>query len=965
MKRWLRRGRIPDSCSEAEDLTEGPAMCITHQSTNHSGSTEMIVGGALGFDGKPVRIKVGLPVNFQSMLKKGRKKKSRRNARSGDKRKISKSDVKINGQKSRRDVGNGEMVYSEEELLDSNSSDEGDDMFDMPDSFRKYILKKAIKKSSPSKSTRSLNVLRPEHEEQKGSSLFNEWSLSDFTTSSLSSLASKVDSEELLKYIESGDSYSGDEFLSDEYSFDSQLDFLGGENASKPFKKPKPLKRIVQSGRSSSFDGSMEMLYSGDNVPHSASTNPQSKVRNHTEVSKQRSRSFPDPQSSGTCLPPIRGVPSSQSTSKYSSWKRPRGNLNSNARLAAKASDEDGNFGILQGRSFDGMVPKINSFINDEDVSSSRQRTEKEFNKDTEKDADKLGANTRSRTRGKERRRNQNGSAVQNAGNNGLHLPSIVDGNSPSTTPTATSNQNSSDGSQNSKQQDKLRSQTSQSVRLPQLSKDRGIIAQHHNVDESLHDREVARDTAENTDSDLQGTDDGLPASESMVNVPDSPAQGYQDDHRLLNSMASENGSGVESKSHAQFVLNCGVSQSVVSAQSSDVVSGAMGNRRGSVQTPSFLVQDRRPSRVSHATVKEDIELPVVRSNRNRVRPPLRQRNKRSEEMPLLKKLSENNLNKTLSSHLPDKSELSRHQSMEMKSFHGDDNIPRRIGHKLVKKRKGDEQPRDSIMHNSKDIGNVVEGVDPASHGSKVSAAQNPGSRRPSAFLSIEEDSNTISSQSPLSTSLRANQDPSSSFGYNSVVNMGGGSGAKLRPTSGGMGSKLSSNYPPGSSLLQQENNSDTSSPIIPPVRLKPLDPTQIVSSDPNASNGLQPPQVIVVQDQMGEAEQGISGSTNGNPSTEGDKVGEGEEGLEAIIEESEPESSDDDDEYFDIRPIPELKPVSTLSFSSNVFSYFPMGKAHKQAYQAVHQKAVGGTPVKKWGRSQRTPAKMAKRRKR
>ena len=78
-------------------------------------------------------------------------------------------------------------------------------------------------------------------------------------------------------------------------------------------------------------------------------------------------------------------------------------------------------------------------------------------------------------------------------------------------------------------------------------------------------------------------------------------------------------------------------------------------------------------------------------------------------------------------------------------------------------------------------------------------------------------------------------------------------------------------------------------------------------------------------------------------------------------MEESEPSESDDD-EYFDICPIPVLKSVSTLSFSSNQLSYFPMGRAHKQAYQAVLQKAVGPAPPTKWGRSHQTPAKMAKR---
>ena len=73
--------------------------------------------------------------------------------------------------------------------------------------------------------------------------------------------------------------------------------------------------------------------------------------------------------------------------------------------------------------------------------------------------------------------------------------------------------------------------------------------------------------------------------------------------------------------------------------------------------------------------------------------------------------------------------------------------------------------------------------------------------------------------------------------------------------------------------------------------------------------------------------------SVNHSAPAEGEKEVEDEEGLETIMEESELES-DDDEEYFDICPIPELKPVSTLSFSSNVFSCFPMGRAHKQPYQ-------------------------------
>lgn len=951
MKRWLKLGRIPESCSEAEDLMEGPAMYITRKSADKSDSAEMIVGGALGYDGKPVRIKVELPVNLRGMLKKGHKKKNRRIVAEKEDGKITVSGENTSSQVSEGEIKDAAFSYPEDDFLDSNSSSEGDDTLDIPESFRKFILKKAVKQVSPSKSSRLLNI--PKREEQKSRYLFNDWSVSDFTTSSLSSLASNVGSEELLKYFESGD--SEDEFLSDKFSFDSQLDTVEGENTLKPFKQYKSSKRAVENGRASS----MEMLYSDDNVTQLASTKSQSEVRNHEEVTRKRSRSFPDPRSGSTHLPPIKGVPSSQSYVKYSSRRWPQRKLRSNAQLTSNSNDEEAKFSVLQGHSFHSMDSKIGSFANEEDSNnSSNCKADVAFSKDKDKDTDMMGHKTRSRTRDGERR--NHGSIAQSASENKLCLPNISNRWS-SVAQSETSSKNGTDGDQN-KNREKQHSQTSQYVHLPQLKKDKGIMThqQGQAQNSSAHySGNVTRGSMVNTDQQITS---GIPATKSKVDIPESFTQSNQDGYSL-NSGPAEN---IESESLVHFVpSNDIVSSSAMSQRSSSISSSAVDNRRRSMQTPSFLVQERRPSRVSHATVKEDVELPVGRSKKGRVRPPVRQRNKRSEEMPLLKKLSENNLNKTLSSHLPDKPDLPRRQSMEMKSFHGDDNIPRRIGHKLVKKRKGEDHTRDSAaMHNSKDIGEIGDDVDTANQGSKGAAAQSSSSRWPSAFLSIEEDSNAIS-QSPLSTSLRANQDAASSFGNNSFVSMGGGPGTKQRPVSGGMGSKLSSNYPPVSTLLQSENNNNTSSPFVPPVRLKPLDPTQIVNSDPNTPTMLQQPQAVVLQNQMEEGEQGILGSTDVQPMSEGEKnEGGEEEGLEAIMEESEPES-DDDDEYFNIRPIPELKPVSTLSFSSNVFSYFRMGKAHKQAYHTVHQKATGPTPPKKWGRSQRTPAKMVKRRKR
>ena len=304
---------------------------------------------------------------------------------------------------------------------------------------------------------------------------------------------------------------------------------------------------------------------------------------------------------------------------------------------------------------------------------------------------------------------------------------------------------------------------------------------------------------------------------------------------------------------------------------------------------------------------------------------------------------------------------------MEMSSFHTDDSIPRRIGHKLIKKRKGDEHQWDSVMHNSKDIGNIVEGIEAADgNNARAGAVQSTTSKRPSLIAGLVEEFNSFS-QSPLANSLKANQDAGYNSNWTALNDPGVGSSgappsAKPRPISGGMGSRQSAaNYTPASTTLQE--NSGTTS-MLPPVRLKPLDPTQVVNLDPNSTAGIQPLQVIGGQLQEGCTENGVAESIE-KSTNDGEKERTGEEGLEAIMEESEPSESEDDDEYYDIRPIPELKPVSTLSFSSNQFSYFPMGRAHKQAYQAVRQKAVGPAPSTKWGGLRRTPTKVAKRRKR
>ena len=963
MKRWLKHGKIPRTCSEPEDLTEGPAMCITHHPHGHHGSSEMIVGGALGSDGKPVRIKIELPGNVQKMLKKEQWKKGKRLKRDGETN-GSQNDA-VNARQSSKGGGKEEFTHvfpEEDEFFDGNDSDEGDDILDLPESLKRYILKKAIRQGSLSAASKesgtSMEKVTNAERGEEGASLSNEWSASDFTTSSLSSLASKVDSGELLKYFNSSDSFLS---LSDEHSSsDSQLDVTSGsDNVSKPAKKTSS-KRTVELSDVSSSDG-VEMFHSGDNGTNLASTKSQRKVRNHKKIHKRRSRSFPeskDLQSSGIHLPPIQGVHSMQSIGRHYSRQRQQGKLKHTQH--STKSDEETKFGVLEGHSFHGMEQETGSVIDENAAAVSGHNEEGTVRIDGRKGmySAQLQGHDRLAKRDRERRQAESKGSVENK--NALNLPSIFN-------PTSTSNVMSREAvTDESEKHGRPHGQSSQAVRLPRLNEGQGIIVQQDTEGWNTTTGEAMLPHTANVTANLRGSDNSnnYLGARSSMSVPEPAMQSQQEEgERKLNSIVLDTNSGGASKSQAQFSVK-DVSQSMSCARSNSIVSSAMGSTRSSVQTPSLpseAGQKGRPSRVSQATVRQDVEISVGRTSKGRTRPPPRQRrSKQSEGMPVFRGPSENNLNKTLSSHLSERPEITHRQSMELNSFYPDDNIPRRIGHKLVKKKKGEDHQRDSVMHNSKDIGNIVKGEETANSNKSV-AVQDSTSRQPSSFIPVPtmgEGSNSIS-QSPLSTSLKANQN----FGYNSSSVDGspaGAPGAKSRPMSGGMGSKLSStNYPPMSMLLQENNDPSMS---MPPVRLKPLDPTHTVNLDASPTTGQQSrPISSGRQEREGDGEVGGAGS-NFKSTAEGGKGDEGE-GLEAITEESEPSESDDDDEYFDIRPIPDLKPVSTLSFSSNKFSYFPMARPHRQAYETVRQKAVGSVQTKKWGRPQRQ-AKMAKRRK-
>jgi len=141
MNNWLRKGDLPKDCCEPEDITEGPAMCITF--TDQASSEMMIVDGIVGEDGKPVRIKVGDAESIRKLLKRKAKERHKRKQRRTRKKREEckrsmKGDIPRDGE---TEESNGEVEYEFDSDC-SGSSSEGE-VLKLPKLFQKYILKKA------------------------------------------------------------------------------------------------------------------------------------------------------------------------------------------------------------------------------------------------------------------------------------------------------------------------------------------------------------------------------------------------------------------------------------------------------------------------------------------------------------------------------------------------------------------------------------------------------------------------------------------------------------------------------------------------------------------------------------------------------------------------------------------------------------------------------------------------------
>ena len=157
MNHWLIKGDLPKDCNELEEIIEGPAMCLT---LSNQASSEMIIDGIIGEDGKPVRIKVADPVSLrQQLLKQKAKKKHKRKQREARKRRRRRR--RRRGYKNKGDVQEDEAKEDDEYVSDdsiSSSDSSGEELLNLPKAFQKYILKKAGQQHKRKRSNGGLSV---------------------------------------------------------------------------------------------------------------------------------------------------------------------------------------------------------------------------------------------------------------------------------------------------------------------------------------------------------------------------------------------------------------------------------------------------------------------------------------------------------------------------------------------------------------------------------------------------------------------------------------------------------------------------------------------------------------------------------------------------------------------------------------------------------------------------------------
>ena len=912
LKNWLKLGALPQNCTEPEEPTEGPAMCMTF-STPSTKSGEMIVGGMVGKDGKPVRIRVEPPQEIKKMLRK-------------EKRKQKEKRLKMEANRGAQQVKDG----SSRTNVESHSSDtkydsdegEDDNLLDLPESFKKYILKTTAHQESTSK--RDINTEESDSVPQCTSHLTGVSSFSSLTSLS-SSLFSDSDFNDLIEGI---DSYKGKVtgLDSKEYVFDSQD---VSPSSSHRLKMATSLERFKETSSldlfSSCSSDNEERRVRGSHSLHQTHTASANKLKK----GGRKTKSITKESSTGLSLPPIIGTMSSINglDQKTASSRT----LNTCHKLSSKLrlSSNGGSAAIISGSSLT-VVTSSSGHTGRRKDGSARKR------KALYSDGSEQLQDTQMKIRSSISRSAGSGDCV--------HLPSITDSSSNLTT-SKRRRKTYPDRISESRMSSDEASTLKDSTHLPDLNQvgQGNLVTQQKPVSSdskpadsgesyggvqptqprrNSYSRSGMRDSARHGERrGSHGLHDDLKSRphRDSGSFADSTMASHRD---IVGPRYSTIGETFSSQGPTPVSRN---SSRAGNVRKSSSLSSAGFTRSSLVGSQPLSQQNMNRPKISNAVVKQDYELPLNQQRRDsRIRPVRVRRASRLTDLPQGRTPSQCDMNKTLSEHIPEHQD-SPHFDISNLHELNDDRTPRRIGRKVVKKsRRGEEQERSSMKYNSKEMGDIISNSITEQN---VSNADSDSVRRGSVLSSVAMDDDdeysklleslkagvsktTNSLGSGKLPSLLTKDEPSSNHDNSKLV-------------SSGLGSRfLATNDTPPSGI--QDN--------IPlptaPVQLKPLPP----NSGHDSNSPLTTDEHLNTD---GENKDGFLEQTEGGVNPDHDEDG----GLEVIMEEDE---EDSDDELYDIKPLTELKPISDLCFTSGyAYSFFRMGGVYKEAYNKVHRRAV------------------------
>ena len=945
-QRWMKSGGLTASCSEKEMRMEGPAMCITFQSTGDVTEKEMLVGGILGEDGKPVKIKVEAPKTIKKLLRMEKRKKLRKK-----KAKVKRAEMSRQIEQSKEQAGVGyererenDTVGSrvspsefEDDVSDSSSSDE--DLIDLPDIFKKQILQQTTKRSE-------LASGRNKSEFQGEETAANKRKEATYSSSS-STFDLMSDSETDLAFLHNDGKYVESE---NQMNSTQNKRHVHAKQPSKSHEKSQQMSlRRKPNGESSQQSGSKintsetcSSMSNGDNESSVCLTGPQRNSKSHPDKRKCRVTSI------GEHLPSISGAESkawgktsiNTKVSKYTRTRNSDSSLNKISSSKSLFSQASSSSSI----GHDLLLPDIANSNSSSGSSlvgvNSSEGKKKEYNRQRRKSNNQHVRGKRKETRNK----GSKGSSI--------HLPSLLDKTDSQSFTTHHNGPSSKSTRQSGHKGSWHKSVTGSSEttpHLPRLSQHKTSLVQQTvsgewgNYDSSSYSERTSsgREKSYKSQEDKYYTEAdhsnksqinkfsdqnalGSTQSYAMTAVPDSPVNNNlaqsQSEHYTKNSTINQDG-GAPNPSHRR-----------TTSSAVDI---------SSMQPTRSTALKKQTPKISNATV-QDVLLPNhknVDSRTNQMR--IRRKSKWGDEMPQVQASTSSHIGSSFVQMQNQNSMRSASNTTIQRLPSFQDDIPRRFGQKLVKKSKKSESERkESQNYNSKDLGNVVgnSGVDNLEHdGSTTDGTARQKIRNNS---SIQFDSGNGSKQSLASRILKRTQ---GQYIDNSNVPMpimgrGGSPSQHTRPTSTGLGSRIAAN-PPVSNLLQDSTNT----PQVM-VRLKPLDPiTNVIASEE-----------MPVPQPADEATEPLTlENQTCDPEDQEDKESV-DSGLDIISEESEEEEDSGDELDFEIRPIPELKEISPMSFTSAyAYSFYKLSGPYKKAYDKTHARTLQPLRV---GRKRRPP---------